>query len=347
MNNKSVLVAMSGGVDSSVSALLLKEQGFDVTGITFTTRYYTSRAVEDAQKVCSSLGVNLKVIDLTTDFENLVINYFINSYLEGKTPNPCVFCNPVIKWAKLLEAANSFGIEYFATGHYARIEQDSLTQRYKLKSVENSKDQSYFLWKLSQEQLARTIFPLADYNKTQIREKAAATGLTVAEKPDSQEICFIKDDYRDFLEEKAMEELKKIGKGDFVFEGKTAGKHNGFPYYTVGQRKGLGIALGKPVYVKKIDAEKNIVELGEKNELDDFSVSASNINYMALTEIKTGMEVYAKIRFNNPAERAEITGFDGDTVTLLFDKSKNAVAPGQSLVTYDADGYLLFGGEIE
>lgn len=347
MNNKKVLVAMSGGVDSSVSAFLLKEMGYEIYGVSFITKYFNQQSVKDAQTVANSLNIPLTVLDLTKDFENTVIKYFSDTYFEGKTPNPCVFCNPIIKWGKLLELADNLSINFLATGHYAKIDFNSLTKRYSLKNVNHKKDQSYFLWKLSQEQLARTIFPLSEIDKNRVREIAVSIGLNVSDKPDSQEICFINDDYRIFLENNFSDRIKSIGQGDYIYNDKAVGKHKGYPFYTIGQRKRLGIALGKPAYVTSINPDKNEVYLSTENSPDSAIVKATKINLMGWDSVKLNEIVFGKIRFNNPAEAAKIISFENGTLTIEFEKSKNAVAPGQSLVLYDENGLILLGGEIE
>lgn len=347
MSNNKVLVAMSGGVDSSVSAFLLKEMGYEVCGVSFITKYFNQQSVKDAQTVANSLNIPLTVLDLTKDFENTVIKYFSDTYFEGKTPNPCVFCNPIIKWGKLIELADNLSINFLATGHYAKIDYNSLTKRYSLKNVNHKKDQSYFLWKLSQEQLARTIFPLSEIDKNRVREIAVSIGLNVSDKPDSQEICFIKDDYRHFLENNFSDKIKSIGEGNYIYNDKAVGKHKGYPFYTIGQRKRLGIALGKPAYVTSINPEKNEVYLSTENSPNSAIVKATKINLMGWDSVKLNEIVLGKIRFNNPAEAAKIISFENGTLTIEFEKSKNAVAPGQSLVLYDVNGLILLGGEIE
>lgn len=340
---KKVAVALSGGVDSSVSAALLLEQGYEVIGVTMVTSY-TERILEDAERVAAGLGIKHYIADVTQKFEEIIINSFINSYLEGKTPNPCVVCNPNIKWKELLAVSFAQDAGYFATGHYALIEKDEYSGRYKLKNNDSSKDQTYFLYGLSQEQLSKTLFPLGRLTKNETRELARKFGIVVSDKPDSQEICFIPEDYRDFLKEKAMDKMP--GNGNYIYKGEIKGKHNGFPFYTIGQRKGLGIALGQPVFVTGIDPVNNIVTLGEKDELLKNVVSAKNVNYVSTEMLYKDDIIFAKIRYNNPATEAVVVSADNSNIKLSFTEPKSAVAVGQSLVITDKDGFLLAGGEI-
>jgi len=349
MNENKVIVAMSGGVDSSVAVKLLLDKGFEVAGITMMVNQYFDASVEqDAKAVAEKLNIEHHTINLTKEFDKKVIKYFTDEYIKGRTPNPCVMCNPEIKFGEILKKCNELDAKFLATGHYALIEEDLNKKLFKLKNIDNKKDQSYFLWKLSQEQLSRTIFPLAGYAKEQIRKIAKEIGLNVAEKPDSQETCFVNESsYREFLYNKIPDEISKIKKGDFIYEGEVIGKHQGYYNYTVGQRRGLGIAVGKPAYVTHIDAKKNEVVIGDKRDLLTSVVKASEVNFVSTDKFEKGEKVFGKIRFNNQAEEAEIIDIKNDSITVEFKTPKSGVAPGQSLVLYDKDGFLLAGGVIE
>jgi tRNA-uridine 2-sulfurtransferase len=348
-----VAVAMSGGVDSSVAAGLLLEQGYEVMGITML--HYDSpcrkseAAVADAARVCRTLGIPHHVVDLRDDFEQSVIADFIGEYLAGRTPNPCVRCNATIKWGKLLEAALSLGADRIATGHYVKIHFDETSRRFQIiKSEHRAKDQSYALWRLTQDQLARTLFPIADLQKTAVREKAAALGLDIAQKAESQDICFIPDDdYARFLAASLEKRGERIQSGDIVDQaGKVLGRHKGYPFYTIGQRKGLGIALGRPAFVVEIDAEKNQIRVGDKEELFSSGLIATQPNWVSIERPSVGMKVTAHIRYNDPGYSAVLTDTTDDSITLHFDEPRTSVTPGQSAVFYNSD-ILLGGGIIE
>jgi len=304
---KKCLVGMSGGVDSSVAAALLLEMGYDVEGLTITPfrvdpsckqletekSCCSAKSMQDAHNVCQQLGIKLHLIDLTESFSEQIVSKFIDDYLNGKTPNPCVLCNPLIKWESLLKIAEKLSCDFVATGHYAKINFNSTNQRYYIsKGVDLTKDQSYFLWKLSQEQLSKTIFPLADYNKSEIREIASKLNLIVEKKPESQEICFIPDNnYYNFLEKTVPDIHQKIGKGDIVFQNKVIGQHIGYPFYTIGQRKGLGISHPKPLYVKSINPIENIIIVAEEDDIFSNSLIANELNFQKKKAITTGQSV--------------------------------------------------------
>jgi len=362
LNNKRVIVAMSGGVDSSVAAALLHEQGYEVIGITMKTWGFMEvggapkhesgccslDAIFDAKNVANSFGIPHYTVDFTKAFEKEVIDNFVEEYLHGRTPNPCVVCNRKIKWEELLKKADQLDAKYVATGHYASVEFNENTKRYSLKtSLDNRKDQTYALWGLTQESLSRTIFPLGYFTKDQVRELAEKFKLKTAKKPDSQEICFVADDnYERFLRERVPELIANVNEGDFIYHGKKVGKHKGIPFYTVGQRRGLGVAVGKPVYVKNIDSENGVVELGDKDELFDSSVFAEDINYVSVENLLPNQIVFAKIRYNDKADAATIIEAKDNFIQLRFHEAKNAITPGQSLVIYDSQGYVLAGGII-
>lgn len=362
MNEKRVIVAMSGGVDSSVAAALLHQQGYEVIGITMKTWGFMEvggapkhesgccslDAIYDAKNVADSFGIPHYTVDFTKAFEETVIDNFVDEYLNGRTPNPCIVCNRKIKWEELLKKADSLDAQYVATGHYASVEYNKNLDRYSLKySHDLHKDQTYALWGLTQASLSRTIFPLGNLKKEEVRQIAKNLGLKTAAKPDSQEICFVADDnYERFLRERIPDAIDKIITGDITYHGKTVGKHRGIPFYTVGQRRGVEIALGKPVYVKNIEFNSNTIELGDKEELLENSVTAGDINYISRKELKQNEIVLAKIRYNDKATPAIVLESDDNIIKINFLDPKNAVTPGQSLVLYDENGYVLAGGII-
>jgi len=362
VEEKRVIVAMSGGVDSSVAAALLHEEGYEVIGITMKTWGFMEvggapkhesgccslDAIFDAKNVASSFGIPHYTVDFTKPFEEAVITNFVDEYLSGRTPNPCVVCNRKIKWEELLIKADSLDAKYVSTGHYANIEYKEETNRYCLKtSADDHKDQTYALWGLTQESLSRTLFPLAKYTKQEIRNLAKKFNLKTASKPDSQEICFVADNnYERFLRERIPDVIEGIKEGDFIYKGEVVGKHKGIPFYTVGQRKGLGIALGKPIYVKNINTTNNIIELGDKLDLLEKDLTAEDVNFVSVEKLEVGSKVLAKIRYSDQGSLAEVVEADEKSFSIHFYKEKSAITPGQSVVLYDASGYLLAGGII-
>ncbi|WP_213996037.1 tRNA 2-thiouridine(34) synthase MnmA [Tepidanaerobacter syntrophicus] len=357
MNKNKVAVAMSGGVDSSVCAYLLKEQGYEVIGITMQIfddasgeskakeGSCSTEAVQDARLVAKNLGIPHYVVNLKHCFNEKVIKYFISEYLSGKTPNPCIVCNKYLKFTELLKEAFKLDAFYLATGHYARVEYDDALSRYILKkSVDSDKDQSYVLYGLTQQQLEHVLFPLGNYTKKEIRRIAQKIGLSVSDKPDSQEICFIDTNYRDFLYKKAPDKIKE---GPFIdTNGKVIGKHKGIPFYTIGQRKGLGISAGKPLYVVDIDAENNAVVLGDEKDLYTKEFVASQTNWVSIDTPCEKFNANVKIRYNFIEKPAEIILLNGDTVKVIFENPQKAVTPGQSAVFYKGD-VVLGGGVIQ
>lgn len=334
-----VAVLMSGGVDSTVAACLLQEKGYEVIGLTMVN--LDAAVGEKAEKAARSLGIRHQVIDMKDIFEEKVINYFCTAYEKGITPNPCVECNKYIKFGQLLDIALSLGCEKVATGHYARVGYDEERKRYLLrKGKDNNKDQSYFLYSLTQEQLARILFPLGDFTKTEVREIARSYGLKVAESKESQEICFIEGDYRDFIKEKV-----KYRVGEFVdLSGRVLGSHKGIPFYTVGQRKGLGLSLGKPVYVVGLDVENNRVVVDEEKYLFRQALYAVDYNFIMFDELKEPVRVEAKVRYRSSLSPATIF-MAGDKVRVEFEQPQRAITRGQSVVFYQGE-YVVGGGII-
>ena len=343
---KKVIVGLSGGVDSSVAAHVLLQQGYDVIGVTMHVwgEVNENAAVSDAKKVAEHLNIPHYVIDFTKEFKENVVNYFIDEYMAGRTPNPCNMCNRFVKWEALLDRAKEFGAEYVATGHYARIKQLDNGRLVVMNSATAVKDQTYALNQLRQDQLAHTLMPIGQYTKDEIRQIAVDTGIPVANKPDSQDICFIPDgDYKAFLKKYANRELPS--EGNFVNEaGEILGKHKGITNYTVGQRKGLGIALGKPVFVSAIRPETNEVVISDTGDVFSRELYCNKLNFMAVEDLTEPTEVIAKIRYAHKGSPCTIEKVDEDTVKCTFHEDVRAITPGQSVVFYQND--YVFGGGI-
>lgn len=354
---KRVMLGMSGGVDSSVAAYLLKEQGYDVIGVTMKLWQEEDEdvieieggccslsAVEDARRVANKIGIPFYVMNFKDAFKEKVIDYFIDEYLKGKTPNPCIACNKYIKSGEFFQKALELGCDYIATGHYAKIEYDETMKKYLLKkSVTEEKDQTYALYNMTQHELEHTLMPLGYYSKDKIREIANDIGLIVANKPDSQEICFVKDnDYSNYVKNNTDKEIKE---GYFIDkQGNILGKHKGIINYTIGQRKGLGIALGKPAFVCDIDAKKNVVTLGENEDVFSKELIASNLNLISICEINEPFRAKAKIRYSSKASDATIYRLKNDNIKVVFDEPQRAITPGQSIVFYENE--IVVGGAI-
>ena len=355
-----VLVAMSGGVDSSVAAILLKEKGYEVIGLTMKTWDYVTSgsknketgccsldSINDARNIAVDLGFHHTILDIREEFGDYVIDYFTDEYMNGRTPNPCVLCNTHIKWEALLKRADKLGCKYIATGHYANI--NSNNGRYFVsKGKDINKDQSYALWGISQENLSRTIFPLGNLKKSEIKKIATDRGYdNLVKKSESYEICFVPDnDYRNFLKQRVKNIDKKVKKGNFIDEnGNVLGKHNGYPFYTIGQRKGLGIALGYPVYVTEINKEKNEVIIGTFDELKRNGMYVDKLNFMKYKSIDGRLNSVTKIRYNDKGNESIIEQID-DSIKVYFGDGVNAITPGQAAVFYEEND-VIGGGWIK
>ena len=339
---KKIAIGLSGGVDSAAAAYLLLEKGYDVTGIIMRLKpeSLADADISDAQKIADKLGIELRVLDRREFFKDNVINPFVSEYLNARTPNPCVECNSIIKFGAMLDYALEIGCDGIATGHYAKIEEKN--GRYLLKKSQSPKDQGYFLFRLTQHQLSHTVFPLEGLEKPQIREIALNAGLPVAEKGDSQEICFVpNDDYISYLASLGVTSPK----GDFIDKnGNVLGTHNGIINYTIGQRKGLG-AFGRPMFVTGISAENNTVTIGENGSQYSIGLVADRLNFIPFDTLSEPIKADVKIRYKAKPEPATVTPNGDGTVSVIFDEPQRSITPGQSAVFYDGDT-VIGGGRI-
>ena len=348
---------MSGGVDSSVAAWLLKEQGYDVIGVTMQIWQDEEEtvqeenggccglsAVDDARRVAAKLEIPYYVMNFKEQFRHSVIDYFVDEYTNGRTPNPCIACNRYVKWESLLKRSLDIGADCIATGHYARVEQLA-NGRWSLRtSATARKDQTYALYNLTQEQLARTLMPVGAYTKEEIRQMALDLQLPVASKPDSQDICFVPDgDYASFIEKTAC---RRFPEGNFVLsDGTVVGRHKGIIHYTVGQRKGLGLSLGHPVFVLEIRPDTNEVVVGTGEESMSRYVLADHLNFMSVPDLTEPVRLFAKIRYNHRGAWCQVEKTGDDQILCTFDEPVRAITPGQAVVLYDGE-YVFGGGTI-
>lgn len=359
--NGKVLVAMSGGIDSTVTALMLNDQGYEVVGITMKTWDYAASggskketgccnidSFNDARMAAVQHGFPHYILDIRDEFGDFVIENFVDEYLAGRTPNPCVMCNTHIKWRALLKRADALGCDFIATGHYANVHQHTNGRFYLSKGADETKDQSYVLWGLQQDLLSRTLLPLGTYHKTAIRQMALDYGYPeLAKKSESYEICFVPDnDYRGFLKRRVDGLEEKVTGGFFVDKtGKVLGKHKGYPFYTIGQRKGLDITFGKPVYVTNIIPETNTVMLGDEDDLNRQEMVVSKINWIKYEGITDGTEAITKIRYKDKGALASLHNHPNG-VQVQFSHYAKGIAPGQSAVFYEGDD-VIGGGVIQ
>ncbi len=359
--NKKVLVAMSGGIDSTVTAMLLHKQGYEVLGITMKTWDHFSSGTSgketgccnldsfnDARQVAVDFGFPHFILDIREEFTESVVTNFVEEYMAGRTPNPCVLCNTHIKWKALLKRADALECDYIATGHYANVEQDG--ERYFItRGKDSTKDQSYVLWGLDQEVLKRTLLPLGKFTKQEIRQMAYDWGYQdLSKKAESYEICFVPDNnYRNFLKHRIEGLEEKVNGGNFVDkEGNVIGQHRGYPFYTIGQRKGLELALGRPVYVTEIRPETNEIVVGDESELYEKRMLVGQINLMKELAADDEQEALVKIRYNNEGTMALIRRNQYEDVEVIFGEATKSITPGQSAVFYDGDA-VIGGGIIK
>ncbi|MEO6730021.1 MAG: tRNA 2-thiouridine(34) synthase MnmA [Ferruginibacter sp.] len=364
MNKKGkVLMAMSGGIDSTVAALMLHKEGYDVIGITMKTWDYATSvgttgkketgccnldSFNDARQAAVQHGFPHFILDIREEFGDFVIDNFVEEYIAGRTPNPCVMCNTHIKWRALLKRADALGCDFIATGHYAQIHQHTNGRYFIRKGIDETKDQSYVLWGLQQDLLSRTLLPLGTYHKTEIRQMAHDFGYPeLAKKAESYEICFVPDnDYRGFLKRNVAGLEEKVNGGNFVDKtGKVLGQHKGYPFYTIGQRKGLEIALGRPAFVTGIDPETNTIVLGEEEDLKGSEMNVAKLNWIKYDGITEGMELNTKIRYKDKGAVSNLYTYENG-IKVRFYEDVKGIAPGQSAVFYEGDD-VVGGGIIQ
>jgi tRNA-specific 2-thiouridylase len=360
-----VLLGMSGGLDSSVAALLLQLAGHEVIGITIKTYNYDDLGgfnpandtsccsldgINDARRVAMQLGIPHYVSDMTEEFGGKIIDYFKQTYLEGKTPNPCVKCNREIKWGAMLRKADALDCDYISMGHYVNLREEN-NRMVISRSLDATKDQSYALWAVRNEHLRRTLFPLTGYTKKQIRALAYSYNLPVAGKRESYEICFVQDnDYRRFLRDTVPQLSESTTQGKFMLHNDIVGEHEGVPFYTIGQRKGLGLSISShpaPLYVTGLDVVNNTVMLGDDDDLFDTELTASSVNMMKYPELPAeGFQVTAKIRYKDEGAAATVYPFGENRFRVVFEEVRRAITPGQSVVLYEGDD-VVAGGIID
>ncbi|MDA9807949.1 tRNA 2-thiouridine(34) synthase MnmA [Flavobacteriales bacterium] len=359
MSKGRVLMAMSGGIDSTMASLLLHEEGYEVIGLTMKTWDYESSggskketgccsldSINDARQLAVDCGFPHTILDIRDEFKGFIIDNFVEEYMAGRTPNPCVLCNTHIKWEALLKRADMLNCEFIATGHYAQVRE--VEGRFVVsKGLDESKDQSYVLWGVTQECLKRTIFPMGEYHKKDIKQMALDRGYkALAEKNESYDICFIPDnDYRGFLKRRVEGLEEKVKGGNFItISGEVVGTHDGYPFYTIGQRK-IGISLGQnPTFVIGINPEDNTVTVGTKEDLQKQEMHVRNVNYLKYDKIEDGKEYVVKVRYKHKGEMATITN-EGENLKVLFHKKVEGIAPGQSAAIYEGND-LIAGGFI-
>ena len=348
VENKKVVVGMSGGVDSSAAAYLLKKEGYEVVGITLKLwkenpddNFY----IKDTEMVAQKLGIEHHVVDYADIFKNEIVDYFLEEYQKGRTPNPCIMCNRMIKFQSLIDFADKIGAYHIATGHYAKPSVYEPTGRFTVRLSETAnKDQTYALYRLTQEQLKRILMPVGDYEKSRIREFARGAGLSVADKKDSQEICFIPDDDYIAFMKRQLGDIEMPG--NFVdLSGNILGRHKGIINYTIGQRKGLGISFGEKRFVKSINSDTNEIVLSGNNELFEKELFADNLNFVAIEKIDDPLKCEAKIRYAHKKAPCIVENIGDGRIKVTFDTPQRAVTPGQSVVLYDGD-FILAGGII-
>jgi len=360
---KKVVIAMSGGVDSSLAARLLVEQGYDVTGITMKLWGYLDTGgrpthdsnccslddINNAKAECASLGIPHYTLDMSAEFKQIVMENFVSEYKAGRTPNPCIVCNTEIKWHGLLNKLDELGVDYLATGHYARKAKHTPSGNWVIgRGKDRIKDQSYVLWGIRGEDLERTLFPLGGLSKTEVRNLAAAANMRTADTPESMEICFVPDnDYRRFLNEQYPQVIEASPAGDFVnSQGQVIGRHQGVFNYTIGQRKGLGLATGERVFVNKIDVENNVIYVGNRQDTQARSCVVDSCNWLIPESYVLGQPVKVQIRYNHAARAAVLFSLNGAEVKVNFDQPEHAITPGQSAVFYLND-QVVGGGIIK